>query len=112
MHGHSSHHAKAIEVYRNRLILYGCGDFIDDYEGIEGYEDYRDDLVLMVFADIEANGDLAAAELVPLQIRQFQLNRPDKADINWIRQRLDRESRRFGVRLATTAPGRLALSWR
>jgi hypothetical protein len=27
-------------VYRGKLILYGCGDFIDDYEGIGGYEQY------------------------------------------------------------------------
>lgn len=26
IHGHSSHHRKAIEVYNNKLILYGCGD--------------------------------------------------------------------------------------
>jgi len=37
IHGHSSHHPKAIEIYRNRLILYGCGDFLNDYEGIKGY---------------------------------------------------------------------------
>ena len=35
VHGHSSHHPRPIEVYQRRLILYGCGDFIDDYEGIE-----------------------------------------------------------------------------
>jgi poly-gamma-glutamate synthesis protein (capsule biosynthesis protein) len=47
VHGHSSHHPRPIELYRSRLILYGCGDFINDYEGIEGYEQFRDDLVLM-----------------------------------------------------------------
>src|SRR5262249_7836262 len=46
VHGHSSHHPRAIEIYRNRLILYGCGDFLNDYEGIRGYERYRDDLAL------------------------------------------------------------------
>ena len=34
VHGHSSHHAKGAEVYRGKLILYGCGDLISDYEGI------------------------------------------------------------------------------
>ena len=34
VHGHSSHHPRPIEVYRGKLILYGCGDTIDDYEGI------------------------------------------------------------------------------
>ncbi len=50
IHGHSSHHAKAIDVYRNRLVLYGCGDFLNDYEGIGGHESYRGDLALMYFA--------------------------------------------------------------
>src|SRR5512145_763756 len=49
IHGHSSHHVKAIEVYRQKLILYGCGDFIDDYEGIGGHEEFRSDLALMFF---------------------------------------------------------------
>ena len=47
VHGHSSHHPKGIEIYRRKLILYGCGDFINDYEGISGNEEYRGDLALM-----------------------------------------------------------------
>jgi len=47
VHGHSSHHPRGIEVHRERLILYGCGDFLNDYEGIRGYERYRGDLTLM-----------------------------------------------------------------
>jgi len=112
VYGHSSHHAKAIEVYRNRLILYGCGDFIDDYEGIEGYEGYRGDLALMYFADIDpANGELAAAEIVPLLIERLRLARPSADDVDWVRETLTRESRRFGTKVAMTAPGKLALSW-
>lgn len=34
VHGHSSHHVKAAEVYKDKLIIYGCGDLISDYEGI------------------------------------------------------------------------------
>jgi poly-gamma-glutamate capsule biosynthesis protein CapA/YwtB (metallophosphatase superfamily) len=37
IHGHSSHDLRPVEVYRGRLILYGCGDCIDDYEGISGH---------------------------------------------------------------------------
>ncbi len=112
IHGHSSHHAKAMEVYRNCLILYGCGDFLNDYEGIGGYEEYRDDLALMCFADIDPmSKDLVALELVPLQIRQFQLVRPSHQDIAWLRQTLDRESQRFGARVALTSDGRLVLAW-
>jgi poly-gamma-glutamate capsule biosynthesis protein CapA/YwtB (metallophosphatase superfamily) len=46
VHGHSSHHAKAIEVDRDRLLLFGCGDFLNDYEGIAGFEEFS----LMYFA--------------------------------------------------------------
>jgi poly-gamma-glutamate capsule biosynthesis protein CapA/YwtB (metallophosphatase superfamily) len=111
VHGHSSHHPKAIEVYRNRLILYGCGDFLNDYEGIRGYEEFRDDLGLMYFADISSSSmDLEALEIIPLQIRQFRLIRPTIPDVDWVRQMLDLESRRFGTRVATP-DARLALSW-
>jgi poly-gamma-glutamate capsule biosynthesis protein CapA/YwtB (metallophosphatase superfamily) len=112
VHGNSSHHAKGIEVYRNRLILYGCGDFFNDYEGIQGYEEYRGDLAVMYFADIEpASGDVVAVAIVPLQIRNFRFVHPPSSDIDWTRQTLDRESRQFGTRVTMTSPGRLALSW-
>lgn len=39
VHGHSSHHPMGIEVYKNKLIIYGAGDFINDYEGITGDND-------------------------------------------------------------------------
>ncbi|MGH7446110.1 MAG: CapA family protein [Longimicrobiales bacterium] len=100
IHGHSSHHPKAIEVYRNRLILYGCGDFLDDYEGISGYEQFRDDLVLMYFPTLDAGtGHLTALEMLPLQIRRFRLNHASPADRAWLHALLDRECRRFGHRV-------------
>ncbi|MGB8400079.1 MAG: CapA family protein [Bradyrhizobium sp.] len=111
IHGHSSHHAKAVEVYHKRLILYGCGDFLNDYEGIRGYEEYRGDLPLMYFADIEpTTGTLAGFEIVPLQIRNFQLNRPSRQDIEWLQQMLNRECLRFGTGIVLDPGGRLVLS--
>jgi poly-gamma-glutamate capsule biosynthesis protein CapA/YwtB (metallophosphatase superfamily) len=112
LHGHSSHHAKGIEVYRNKLILYGCGDFLNDYEGIPGYEEFRGDLTLMYFAKMNpANGDLVALEMTPLQIRRFRLNTPTYADAEWLQRTLDKESRVFGARVAMKQDGKLALSW-
>ena len=32
VHGHSSHHAKGAELYQGKLIIYGAGDLISDYE--------------------------------------------------------------------------------
>ena len=113
VHGHSSHHPRAIEIYRDRLILYGCGDFLNDYEGIRGYERYRNDLVLMYFADLDAtDGCLQALKLTPLQIRNFRLSIPQPRDIDWIRQTLDRECRKFETRLILGSEGQLAVTGR
>jgi len=40
-----------IEVYRERLIIYGCGDFLTDYEGVSGYEQFRGNLTLMYLVE-------------------------------------------------------------
>ncbi len=112
IHGHSSHHAKAIEVYNNRLILYGCGDFLNDYEGITGYEEFRDDLAVMYFVDVDpASANLRALDMTPLQIRKCRLARPSREDIAWLQRTLDRESAPSGTRVAMTPDGRLSASW-
>lgn len=112
VHGHSSHHPKAIEIYKRRPILYGCGDFLNDYEGISGYEEFRGDLALMYFPAFDCEkGQLTSFRLVPLQIRRFQLVTPSAEDRLWIQKTLDRESAPFGVRVNLAPNGRLALSW-
>jgi poly-gamma-glutamate capsule biosynthesis protein CapA/YwtB (metallophosphatase superfamily) len=112
VHGHSSHHPMGIEVYQGHPILYGCGDFLNDYEGIGGHEAYRGDLSLMYFLTLEpASGKLLRLRMVPMQIRRFRLNRASAKDVRWLRDRLDRESRPLGSRVAAEADGALALRW-
>jgi poly-gamma-glutamate capsule biosynthesis protein CapA/YwtB (metallophosphatase superfamily) len=98
IHGHSSHHVKGIEVYKGKLILYGCGDFLNDYEGISGHEAYRGDLTLMYFVSVEPQtGKLVRLSLVPMQVRRFRLNRTSNADASWLKNVLNREGRKFGT---------------
>lgn len=112
IHGHSSHHAKGMEVHRERLILYGCGDFLNDYEGIRGLEDYRGDLALMYFVDVAPeDGRLLGVTMVPLQIRKLQLGLPSSQDVAWLWRTLDRHCRRFGTSVEMTGEGHLALAW-
>jgi len=111
VHGHSSHHPRAIEIYRDRLILYGCGDFLNDYEGILGYEQYRDDLALMYFADLEpTDGSLRALSLVPLQIKNFRLSYPSRQDMEWVQQTLDRQCQRFKTRVMLDSDRQLVVT--
>ena len=93
IHGHSSHHPKGVEVYRDKLILYGCGDFVNDYEGIHGYDEFRGDLALLYLAAVGArSGDLAGLEMVPLQMRQFSLHHASDQDARWLADTLQREA--------------------
>jgi poly-gamma-glutamate synthesis protein (capsule biosynthesis protein) len=112
VYGHSSHHPKAIEVYKGRLILYGCGDFLNDYEGISGYEEYRSELAAMYFVTLGAGvGDLVDLTLVPLEARRFRLQRVSPPDAEWLRNRLDSETRRLGARVVAAEGDTLALQW-
>jgi poly-gamma-glutamate capsule biosynthesis protein CapA/YwtB (metallophosphatase superfamily) len=100
VHGHSSHHVRPLEVYKGKLIVYGAGDFLNDYEGIEGNESYRDDLALMYFPTLDAQtGQLVRLRIVPLQIFQFRLRHASEADSAWLSKVLTRESRQFGTRV-------------
>ncbi|MBI4508098.1 MAG: CapA family protein, partial [Deltaproteobacteria bacterium] len=109
VHGHSSHHPRPVEVYRHRLILYGCGDFINDYEGIAGYEEYRSDLVLMYLAELGPGGALEGLQLVPFQLRKLRLCRASFDDARWLEGTLNRASASFGTRLVATADATLSL---
>ena len=112
IHGHSSHHAKGIEVYRNRLILYGCGDLLNDYEGIGGDEYYRPDLSLMYFASMDpSTGKLAQLQMTPTQIKHFKVNRTSRDDALWLANTLDREGEKFGTRVKLDEDNLLTLLW-
>ncbi|HUG79395.1 MAG TPA: CapA family protein [Burkholderiales bacterium] len=90
LHGHSSHHPRGLEVYRDRLILYGCGDFLNDYEGIGGHESFRPELTLMYFPTLEASGGrLLKLEWTAMRIARFRLNRASDEESRWLAARLE-----------------------
>jgi len=100
VHGHSSHHVKAIEVHRDRPILYGCGDFINDYEGIGGNAEYRGELGAMYFVTVDADdGRLLGLQLVPTRIRRFRVEHARGSDRDWLLRTLRRECAPFGCGL-------------
>ena len=112
IHGHSSHHPRGIEIYGNRPIIYGCGDFINDYEGIGGHEKYRSDLSLMYLVSVNSrSGELNKLEMIPMRIRRFQLKRATTEEATWLAATIDRESRKFEARVALLADQSLSVSW-
>jgi poly-gamma-glutamate synthesis protein (capsule biosynthesis protein) len=77
IYGHSSHHCRGMEVYKGKLILYGTGDIINDYEGFEnsGEEKYNR-LGALYVVDLHAtNGNLKELRIVPMYMNRLQLKR-------------------------------------
>ncbi|MBE9510233.1 MAG: CapA family protein [Bacteroidetes bacterium] len=110
IHGHSSHHVKGIEVYKDKPVIYGCGDFLNDYEGIGGYEHFRDDLALMYFISVEpSTGKLIRLQMIPTQIKHFKVNKASAADVLWLKNILNRECKRFGIRVELNKDNTLTL---
>lgn len=113
VHGHSSHHPRAIEVHRSRPILYGCGDFLNDYEGIHGHAEFRGELSLMFFITSDpATGTLRHLEMVPMRIQRLQVRHAPPSDARWLLDTMNRECSRFGSRVEAADDGRLVLRWK
>lgn len=112
VYGHSSHHVKGIEVYRGKPILYGCGDFLNDYEGIGGNEGFRPDLALMYFPTLDATtGKLLEFILVPTQTRHFRVNRAPSNGVGWLLETLNREGESLGTRIERRPDDTLVVRW-
>jgi poly-gamma-glutamate capsule biosynthesis protein CapA/YwtB (metallophosphatase superfamily) len=112
VHGHSSHHVKAIEVFKGRLILYGCGDFLTDYEGISGYEMFRGDLALMYLIELDScSGELITARLVPMHMRRFRLERVSAADAEWLCKLLNELGAQFSTGARLEKDNSFTLEW-
>jgi len=114
VHGHSSHHPLGIEVYRGKPILYGCGDLLNDYEGIAGHAVYRPELSMLYFVTMQADSRGAALsrlELVPMRIRRFRLETAAATDAEWLRSTLDANCRPFGTAIRVHASGSTELDW-
>jgi poly-gamma-glutamate capsule biosynthesis protein CapA/YwtB (metallophosphatase superfamily) len=110
VHGHSSHHPRPIEVYRQGLILYGCGDLINDYEGITGHEFFGRDLAFLYFALLSAeSGELVGLRMVPVRVRMMRLQRPSDRDARWLAQSMNRTCTAFSSRFKLESDMTLAL---
>jgi poly-gamma-glutamate capsule biosynthesis protein CapA/YwtB (metallophosphatase superfamily) len=110
VHGHSSHHVKGIEVWRGRPILYGCGDLLTDYEGIQGHEAFRGDLGLLYLATLGEAHELIGLEMLPTRMRRLQLRRADAEAASWLASTLARCGRELGTSVAAV-DARLRLTW-
>lgn len=111
IHGHSSHHPRPIEIYRDHPVLYGCGDLVDDYEGISGYEQFRTDLRLLYHVALAPHtGELIELRMHPMRMRKMRLHHASRTDTDWLHQTMARICRPFGTRVEATVDGPLLVT--
>ncbi|KAJ5091895.1 hypothetical protein NUU61_006765 [Penicillium alfredii] len=115
VHGHSSHHVQGVERYHGKLIIYGCGDFVDDYAL---HEDYRNDLGAVWRVVVKERDEgvqsspsrdgiergsrgllLDRLEIFPTRIDRFRatLLDVDDEDHVWVRKKIAALSRELGT---------------
>lgn len=111
VHGHSSHHPLPAEVHRGKLVLYGCGDLINDYEGIGEGGPARSDLVCLYSVTLEKDGRLRDLEVIPFRIRRFSLRRMEHDEREWLRGFINRRSESFGTKFVTGRRRHWHLAW-
>ena len=104
--GHSAHHPLPMEIHQGRLILYGCGDLMNDYEGLPAHAPWRSDLVCLYGVELErSSGALHALELQPFVLRGFQLRQASTADRQLLEHQLSLDIAAEGWRWRTNGSG-------
>lgn len=76
LYAHSSHHIRGMEVYNSKFIMYGAGDFCNDYGGFANKGDHlfvKYGALFVVDLDAET-GDLHGVSLVPFYMGQCYQN--------------------------------------
>ncbi|XP_066912702.1 probable polyglutamine synthesis accessory protein MT0602 [Clytia hemisphaerica] len=119
VHGHSTHHVQGIEIYNGKLILYGCGEFINDYDVYEdllqsvnaslgrNFRRFRSDLSFAYKLHIEKNVSnqtaayLKRLDLLPIKIEHCAVTRLSQEDEDFevIVQRMRKACHPFGTEL-------------
>ena len=99
IHGHSSHNFQGIELYKNKLILYDVGDFVDDYRVDPRL---RNDWSFLFFITVAKDG-IKQAQLIPTKIERMQVNIATGSEKNKIIHRMQTVSKEFGTLITNTS---------
>lgn len=98
IHGHSAHIFQGIEIFKNKLILYDTGDFVDDYV-VDRF--LRNDLSFFYMVKIDKN-EIYRLQLIPARISNYRVNYALGSDSRWCIERIQELSRDFGTQVSST----------
>jgi len=109
IHGHSSHHVQGIEIYKGKPIMYGLGDFVDDY-AVE--REYRNNLGFIYKLQLDpSTNKFTSIEMVPTTIKLFQVHKTrNPKDLSWQLQVMSKLCERLHTGTTTSADNHLHIS--
>lgn len=91
IHGHSAHIFQGVEIYKNKVILYDTGDFVDDY-AVDPYLRNDHSFFFLVEADEKR---ICTLRLIPVVISKFRVNRAQGEEAREIMRRMQLLSKEF-----------------
>lgn len=85
IYGHSSHHVRGLEIHNGKLVIYGAGDLVNDYEGFKNKGDEAFSHLALVFAvDVEAgSGQAIRIIAAPMMMDCLALRRVTRETSFW-----------------------------
>lgn len=95
IHGHSAHVFQGIEIYKEKVILYDTGDFIDDYAVDPELRNDRSFLFEVLIEDKK----IKTLRLLPVVIQDMQVNLAMNHDKKSVIARMQYLSSRFGTKI-------------
>ena len=98
IHGHSAHILQGIEIYKDKLIMYDTGDFIDDY-AVNPL--LRNDYSALFLVCVSKEG-VHRLQLIPVIIKDMQVNKAYGKEYQAIIDRIRKLSQEFGTKVSTT----------
>ena len=104
IHGHSAHIFQGIEIYKNKLILYDTGDFLDDY----AVDPILKNDCSFFFIVEAGKKEIYRLKLIPVSISKCQVNHAMADESIWSIRRMKQLSSGFGTRI--TDSGEVILS--
>jgi poly-gamma-glutamate synthesis protein (capsule biosynthesis protein) len=101
VHGHSAHLFQGIERYRQGLILYDTGDFLDDY-AVD--PELRNDWSFIFLVEATETG-LQRLQMRPVQLHYARVDLATGKEFDHICDRMQQLSTMFGTELIKTSEG-------
>jgi poly-gamma-glutamate capsule biosynthesis protein CapA/YwtB (metallophosphatase superfamily) len=95
IHGHSAHIFQGIEMYKNKLIMYDTGDFVDDYVVDDRL---KNDHSFFFLISLSKQG-IENIKLIPVLIDYCQVNIAKNGDYKWSIERMQKLSKTFGTKI-------------